>query len=147
MRWRTRHAEGGVKRSGGWLPQWFTQHVCCVLCGSVMSDFCSPPGSSVHGDSPGKNTIVHCHSLFQGIFPTQGSNSGLPQCRRILYHLSHQGSPRILQWVACPFSRGFSRPRDWTQVFGIAGGFFTSWASRKVQYCNIKQLDCNKKNN
>ena len=32
-------------------------------------------------------------SLLQGIFPTQGLNPGLPHCRRILYHLSHQGSP------------------------------------------------------
>ena len=32
---------------------------------------CSLPGSSVHGDSPGKNTGVGCHALFQGIFPTQ----------------------------------------------------------------------------
>ena len=38
---------------------------------------CSPPGSSVHGDSPGKNTEVGCHLLLQGIFPTQGSNPGL----------------------------------------------------------------------
>ena len=38
---------------------------------------CSPPGSSVHGDSPGKNTGVGCHALLQGIFPTQGSNPGL----------------------------------------------------------------------
>ena len=53
---------------------------------------CSLPGSSVHGDSPGKNTVVGCHALFQGIFPTQGSNPGL-HCRRILYHLSYQGSP------------------------------------------------------
>jgi len=43
---------------------------------------------SVHGDSPGKNTGVGCHALFQGIFPTQGSNPGLPHCRQILYHLS-----------------------------------------------------------
>ena len=35
---------------------------------------CSPPGSSVHGDSPGKNTGVGCHAFLQGIFPTQGSN-------------------------------------------------------------------------
>jgi len=59
---------------------------------------CSLPGSSVHGDSPSKNTGVGCHVLLQGIFPTQGSNPGLPHCRRILYHLSHQGSPRILEW-------------------------------------------------
>ena len=54
---------------------------------------CSLPGSSVHGDSPGKNSGVGCHALLQGIFPTQGSNRGLPHCRRILYCLSHQGSP------------------------------------------------------
>ena len=46
---------------------------------------CSPPGSSVCGDSPGKNTGVGCHALFQGIVPTQGSNLGLPYCRQILY--------------------------------------------------------------
>ena len=39
---------------------------------------CSPLGSSVHGDSPGKDTGVGCHVLFQGIFPTQGLNPGLP---------------------------------------------------------------------
>ena len=42
-------------------------------------------------NSPGKNTGVGCHSLLHGIFPTQGSNPGLPHCRKILYHLSHQG--------------------------------------------------------
>ena len=52
----------------------------------------SPPGSSVHGDSPGKHTGVRCHALIQGIFPTQGSNPGLPHCRRILYRLSHQSA-------------------------------------------------------
>ena len=66
---------------------------------------CDLPGSSVHGDSPDKNTGVGCHALLQGIFPTQGSNPGLPHCRQILYHLSHQGSPRTLEWVAYPFSR------------------------------------------
>ena len=50
---------------------------------------CSPPGSSVHGDSPGKNTGVGCHILLQRIFPTQRMNPGLPHCRWILYHLSH----------------------------------------------------------
>ena len=44
-------------------------------------------------NSPGKNTGVGRHSLLQGIFPTQGSNWGLPCCRQILYCLSHQGSP------------------------------------------------------
>ena len=47
-------------------------------------------------NSPGKNTGVGCHALFQGIFLTQGSNPGLSHCRLFLYHLSHQGSPRII---------------------------------------------------
>ena len=53
---------------------------------------CSPPGSSAHRDSPGKNTGVRCHALLQGTFPTQKSNSGLSHCRQILYCLRHQGS-------------------------------------------------------
>ena len=73
--------------------------MCCVclvaqshltLCDPMG---CSPPGSSVHGDSPGKNTGVRCHALFQAIFPTHGSNPGLPYCRQILYLLSHLRSP------------------------------------------------------
>ena len=60
---------------------------------------CSPPGSFVHCGSPGKNTGVGCHALLQRIFPTQGSNPGLPHCRQILYCLSHQGSPNLLQYV------------------------------------------------
>ena len=51
-----------------------------------------------------KNTGVGSLSLLQGIFLTQGSNQGLLHCRWILYQLSHQGSPRILVWVAYPFS-------------------------------------------
>ena len=58
------------------------------------------------------NTGVGDLSLLQGIFPTQGSNPGLPHCRCILYQLSHQGSPRILEWVVSPFSRGSSQPRE-----------------------------------
>ena len=53
---------------------------------------CSPSGSSVHGDSPGKNTGVGCHFLLQGIFLTQGLNPGLLHCRQMLYPLSHQES-------------------------------------------------------
>ena len=40
---------------------------------------------------------------------------------------------RILEWVAMPSSRGSSQPRDWTQVSGMAGGFFTILATREVQ--------------
>ena len=40
-------------------------------------------------DFPGKSTGLGCHFLLQGIFPTQGSNSGLPHCRQTLYRLSN----------------------------------------------------------
>ena len=77
-----------------------------MLSCSVVSDSLQPhglcdcglPGSSVHEDSPGKNTGMGCHALLQGIFPTHGSNPGLPHCRRILYQLSHKGSPAS-PWV------------------------------------------------
>ena len=64
--------------------------LCPTLCDHMD---CSPPVSSVHGDSPGKNTGVGCHALLQGIFPTQGLNPGLLHCRWILYQMSYQGSP------------------------------------------------------
>ena len=69
---------------------------CSVVSNSLQPHgLNSPPCSSVHGHSLGKNTEVGCHALLQGIFPTQGSNPGPPHCRRILYHLSHQeNSPR-----------------------------------------------------
>ena len=92
-------------------------HVCafsCVVGGSesescsVVSNSLQPQGLYSPWNSPGQDTGVGSLSLLQGIFPTQGSNPGLPHCRRILYQLSHQGSPRILEWVAYPFSRGSS---------------------------------------
>ena len=98
---------------------------CLTLCDPMD---CSLPGSSVHGDSPGKNIGVGWHSLLQRIFPTQGSNPGLPDCKQILYCLSHQGSPSILEWVAYPFTTGSSQPRNWTCVACIWNGFFTIWA-------------------
>ena len=104
---------------------------CAVLCLVTLSSLtlcdpmdCSLPGSSVRGDSPGKNTGVGCHALLQEIFPTRGSNPGLPHSRQILYCLSHQGSPRVLEWVAYSFSRGTSQPENRSRVSCIAGGFF-----------------------
>ena len=125
----------GIEQSDSFLNICVCVCVCvcvCMLSCSVMSDSfdpmdCSPPGSSVHVDSPGKNTGVVCHALLQGILPTLGLNPHLSHCRQILYCLSHQGSPRILEWVACLFSRGSFQPRNWTGVSCIAGGLFTSW--------------------
>ena len=106
---------------------------CPTLCDPMD---CNPPSSSVYGDSPSKDTGVSCYALLQGIFPTQGSNSGLPHCRRILYHLSHQGSPRILEWVAYPFSKGSFWTRNQTRVSCIAGRFFTSLVTREALILN-----------
>ena len=62
---------------------------CPTLCNPMD---CSPARLLRPWDSPGKNTGVDCHFLFQGIFLTQGSNPGLPHCRQTLYLLRHQGS-------------------------------------------------------
>ena len=86
-------------------------------------------------NSPGQNTGVGSLSLLQGIFATQGLNPGLLYCRQILYQLSYKGSPRILEWVAFPFSSGSSWLRNKTGVSYIAGGFFTNWAIREAHRC------------
>ena len=100
---------------------------------SVMSDSLLPHGLYSPWNSPGQNTGVGSLSPLQGIFPTQRSYPGLPHCRQILYQLSHKGSPRILEWVAYPFSSGSSPPRNWTGLSFIAGRFLTSWAKRDAQ--------------
>ena len=100
----------------------------------VMSDSLRSHGLHSPWNSPGQNTGVGSLSLLQGIFPTHGSNPGLLHWRQILYQLSHKGSPRILEWVACPFSSGSSWPRNQTRVSCIAGWFFTNWAMREGLY-------------
>ena len=74
------------------VAQW-----CPTLCDPMG---CSLPDSSVHENSPGKNTGVGCHALLQGIFPTQGLNPGLLHCRRILYCLNHQGTYSFIHLVS-----------------------------------------------
>ena len=96
-----------------------------VLCWAVFSRSVLYNPLQSHGQqparllcpwgSPGKNTGVGCHALHQRIFPAQGLTPGLPHCRQILYCLSPLGSPRILEWVACPFCRDLPNP-------GIAPG-------------------------
>jgi len=69
---------------------------------SVVSHSLGPHGLYTPWNSQGQNTGVRSLSLLQGIFPTQGSNPGLPYCRWILYQLKHKGSPRI--WSEQPIS-------------------------------------------
>ena len=89
--------------------------LCPTLCDSTD---CSLPGSSVHGGSPGKNTGVGCHALIDLMLMLLSRFSRVrlfatPQT------VAHQGplsmgvlQARILEWVAIPFSRGSSQPRD-----------------------------------
>ena len=105
----------------------------CCESHSVVSNSLWPHGLHSGWNSPGQNSGVGSLSLLQGIFPTQGSKPGLPHCGWILYQLNHKGSPRILEWVAYPFSRGSVRPRNRTGIFCIAGGFFTNWAIREAR--------------
>ena len=92
-----------------WIP---TDMDVDVKVTQLYPALCDPHGLYSPWHSPGQNTGEVTLSLLQGIFPTQGSKPGLPHCRWILYQLSHKGSPRILQWVAYPFSSRSSRPRN-----------------------------------
>ena len=115
---------------------------CLMSCESrSVVSICDPMDCSLSGSSALSMEFsrqeywsgLPCPPL--GDFPTQGSNPGLPHCRQILYCLSYQGSPGIMEWVAYPFSRGSSQPRNQISVSCFAGGFFTSWATRKA-WCN-----------
>ena len=79
---------------------WGTAVIITILASeshSVVSDSLRPHhGLHSPGNSPGQNTGVGSLSLFQGIFPTQGLNPGLPHCRWIVYQLSHKGSTSVL---------------------------------------------------
>ena len=99
----------------------------------VISDSFRPHGLYSSWNSLGQNILVGSLSLLQGIFPTQGSDPGLPKCRQILHQLSLKGSPRILEWVVYPFSRGSSQPRNPPGISRFVGGFFTNWAIREAQ--------------
>ena len=71
-----------------------------VKVAQLCSTLCNPMDYIVHEilqarNSPGQNTGVGNLSLLQGIFPSQGSNTGLLHCRQILYHLSHKRSPDL----------------------------------------------------
>ena len=81
-------------------------------------------------------------SLCQGIFPTQGSsNPGIkprsPSLRWIFNQLSHREGPKILEWVAYPFSNGCSLPRNLTGVCALQADSLPTELSRKPQFFSI----------
>ena len=78
--------------------------VYSVVNCSVVSNSLQPVRLLCLWTSPGKNIGVGCHALLPEIFSTQGLNPGLPNCRRNLYCLSHQGSLRIYE----PLEAGYT---------------------------------------
>ena len=118
-----------------------------MLSRSVVSDSLQSHGlqptrllwDSVHWDFPGRSGSPRPPS--GDLFPTQGSNPGLLHCRWILYHLSPQESPRILEWVAYAFSSGSSQPRNQTRVSCIAGRFLPAELPRKPRMPYTKQIE------
>ena len=102
-----------------------SSHPGLPCCSAVI---CSLPGSSVHGDFPGKNTGVDCHALLQGIFPPR---SPLLQCRDLqpARLLCSWGFPRQEYWSGLPCPPPGDLP---TQVSLVAGGFFTVRATREA---------------
>ena len=124
---------------------WLFPVTGCELCLSDLECILRTwPHSCFHkAESEWESLTVVSDSLWHGLcrsrnspgqndLPNPGSNPGLPHCRWILSQLNHQGCPRILEWVAYSFSRGSSWPRNWTGASCIAGGFFTSWATRET---------------
>ena len=107
-----------------WAVLRLAAQACVTLCDPLGY---STSGSSVYGDSPGKTTGGGCHALLQEIFPTQRWIPGLPHWGHFLYHLSHQGNSRILEWVPYPFSRGIFPTQELNLVSCIAGRFYILW--------------------
>ena len=107
----------------------------------AVSDSLQPHRLYSPWNSPGQNTGVGSLSLLQGIFPTQGSNPGLqrrsPTLQEDSLPAEPPGKPKKMEWVAYAFSSGSSWPRNWTGVSCIAGGLFTSWATREAKSINI----------
>ena len=90
---------------------------------------CSPPGSSVHENSPVKNTGAGYHA--PGDLPNPGIEPRSPALQADSLPSEPPGNPK--NTVAYPFSRGSSWLRNWTRVSCLADGFFTNWAIRKAQ--------------
>ena len=110
------------------VHSWYFLKVSKCESHAIVSDSFWPHGLYSPWNSPGQNTEVGSFALLQEVL-----NPGLLHCRQILYQLSHKGSPRILEWVAYPFSSRSSQPRNWTRVSCITGRFLTNWGIREAQ--------------
>ena len=113
---------------GAYLPAKSLQS-CPTLCNPVDH---SPPGSSVHGDSPGKNAGMGCHAILPGIFPTQGSNPCLL---------------RLLPWQVGSLPRGppVGSPVTWVkppQIHMVEEGDECEWREGNCWLCPGASRSC-----
>ena len=83
--------------------------LCWTLCNSM--DY-NPPGSSVHGDSPGKNTGVGSHALLQGIFPTPGIKPRSPTLQVDSLPSEPPGKPKNTGVRSLSLLQGISQSQD-----------------------------------
>ena len=124
-----------------------SSHVCLLVAQSCLTlcdlmDY-SPSDSSVYGILQSKNTGRGCQPLLQGIFLTQGLNPGLPHCRQIPYHLSHQGSHSAVRglWEKSHHVRGVekesSRESQASEQEGERNAQIRDWWQRRVCWCCI----------
>ena len=116
------------------IPHSFWQYVCMgkqKLLSHVW--LCNHMDSTVHGILQARILEWVTFPFYRSSQPRDWTQGSIPHCKQILYQLCHKGSPRIPKWVAYPFSRRSSWPRNQTGVSCtgvscIAGGFFTNWA-------------------
>ena len=93
---------------------------CPTLCDPMD---CSPPGSSVHGDSPGKNTGVCCHALFQGsLNPGIKPRSSALQMDSLLSEPPGKVGAVVGSQLAAPWWRWLAAPGGWGQWSGLCHG-------------------------
>ena len=116
--------------SGQLIPE--TKFLCYSESHSAVSDSLQSHGLYGPWNSPGQNPGVGSPSLLsRGSSQPREQNPGLPHCRRILYQLSHKGSPTTEVGSLSLLQQIFPS-QELNRVSCIAGGFFTNWAIREV---------------
>ena len=102
----------------------------------LCSTICDPKDYTVYGILQAR--ILELVAFpFSRDLPNPGIGPRSPTLKADSLPAEPQGSPRILEWVAYPFSSGSSQRRDQTQVSLIAGRFFTNWAIREAHDCSV----------
>ena len=128
--------------SMGFSRQEYWSGLSCPSPGVLPSPGIEPRSPALQADSfttepPGKPEVGHILYLYWSESCSVVSDSLQPMDR---VHGILQA--RILEWVAFPFSTGFSQPKDRTQVSCIADRFFTSWATREYLYWDFLEIVC-----